>query len=409
MATRRETRGYGVKMVNFTKIDLIGRKFDLWTVISVAPNKGKENDITCWNCLCDCGNTKVVRGNSLKAKKTKSCGCYKVSLVGRRFGLLTVVSAAPNKGKNTCWNCLCDCGNMKIVRGDKLKDNETNTCGCYLKSILFYSDSHSGVMTAALAKDIATTVSAKCVFKSHYSDAGLNFNTFLALTKQNCFYCNLPAEKSNSYNYFSRNSIKIETGFYFYNGLDRINPALLHDAENCVPCCLTCNRYKLNLPIKEFLTNIKALLRPFFLKRADELNSIINKLSEFGVSKFSELYSARSVHNSNIFVKQIGNKKIIAKRRGLEFGLTQLECAELICAPCCYCGRKPNTQVGIFNGIDRVDNSIGYAVSNCVSCCRYCNTAKNNLELTVFDDWATRIKAYYPQLQEKIKNDPRFQ
>lgn len=28
-----------------------------------------------WNCLCDCGNTKVIRGSNLSTKQTKSCGC----------------------------------------------------------------------------------------------------------------------------------------------------------------------------------------------------------------------------------------------------------------------------------------------------------------------------------------------
>lgn len=39
---------------------------------------------------------------------------------------------------------------------------------------------------------------------------------------------------------------------------------------------------------------------------------------------------------------------------------------------CYYCGNSSN------GGIDRVDNNIGYTISNCVSCCFYCNTIKRD-------------------------------
>src|ERR1035437_5079331 len=53
-------------------IDLIGQKFGMWTVISLAP---KRNRHTTWNCLCDCGKTGVVVGSNLRAGNSNSCGC----------------------------------------------------------------------------------------------------------------------------------------------------------------------------------------------------------------------------------------------------------------------------------------------------------------------------------------------
>lgn len=54
--------------------DLKGQKFGRLTVISRfgSNNYGKAT----WLCQCDCGNTKVVIGNSLLTKATVSCGCY---------------------------------------------------------------------------------------------------------------------------------------------------------------------------------------------------------------------------------------------------------------------------------------------------------------------------------------------
>lgn len=57
-------------------------------------------------------------------------------LTGRRFGRLVVVSRAPN-GKNwrVKWNCICDCGNTRIVYASHLKNGHTQSCGCLNKEI----------------------------------------------------------------------------------------------------------------------------------------------------------------------------------------------------------------------------------------------------------------------------------
>ena len=52
-------------------------------------------------------------------------------LTGKRFGRLTVVSfAGRNKYNRSLWNCLCDCGNQKIVNSNSLKRGLTKSCGC---------------------------------------------------------------------------------------------------------------------------------------------------------------------------------------------------------------------------------------------------------------------------------------
>lgn len=61
------------------------------------------------------------------------------------------------------------------------------------------------------------------------------------------------------------------------------------------------------------------------------------------------------------------------KRKDKEFRLSFDEFTKLVNSACHYCGHKVDNEV---NGIDRVDNDLGYIASNCVSCCKKCNRIK---------------------------------
>lgn len=51
-------------------------------------------------------------------------------LTGQRFGKLVVLGKGESKGPGrTTWVCLCDCGNKKTIRGDSLKNGYTKSCG----------------------------------------------------------------------------------------------------------------------------------------------------------------------------------------------------------------------------------------------------------------------------------------
>lgn len=73
-----------------------------------------------------------------------------------------------------------------------------------------------------------------------------------------------------------------------------------------------------------------------------------------------------------------------AKRRGHEFDLSKAIFKELTSQNCHYCGAEPKAGYkvphvnGMYlrNGIDRVDNLLGYVEGNCVPCCFTCNTWK---------------------------------
>jgi len=57
------------------KIDLTGNKYSKLTVIREA-GRNNRNQIT-WECLCSCGNVKIVVGTNLKNGSCRSCGCLR--------------------------------------------------------------------------------------------------------------------------------------------------------------------------------------------------------------------------------------------------------------------------------------------------------------------------------------------
>ena len=53
-----------------------------------------------------------------------------IDLTGQRFGRLTVVNRAETRNKRTYWDCVCDCGNTKVINSYKLLSGNTQSCRC---------------------------------------------------------------------------------------------------------------------------------------------------------------------------------------------------------------------------------------------------------------------------------------
>lgn len=104
------------------------------------------------------------------------------------------------------------------------------------------------------------------------------------------------------------------------------------------------------------------------------------------------------------FNKLLHNYKSSAKQRNYDFMLTNDQFKNLTSDSCFYCGVEPTQQIAtdnkiewgtyLYNGIDRVDNTIGYVESNCVSCCWLCNQAKYNMSQNDFITWIKRLITY---------------
>lgn len=105
---------------------------------------------------------------------------------------------------------------------------------------------------------------------------------------------------------------------------------------------------------------------------------------EWGVSAFESLY-----HH---YQRNAGMRK-------LEFSLSLDEFKDITHRNCYYCCIEPRqvfksrTNYGgyVYNGIDRIDNTRGYTIDNCVPCCGTCNVAKGKLSIENFLNLIERV------------------
>lgn len=93
-----------------------------------------------------------------------------------------------------------------------------------------------------------------------------------------------------------------------------------------------------------------------------------------------------------------GAYKRSARHREIAWKLTKDEFLALVQNNCYYCGVPPcrvfqikSSTEFVCNGIDRVNNDLGYVLSNCVSCCKICNYAKRSMSISEFLEWIKRV------------------
>jgi hypothetical protein len=100
-----------------------------------------------------------------------------------------------------------------------------------------------------------------------------------------------------------------------------------------------------------------------------------------------------------LFNKILYSYKSSAIKRKIDWQISNDIAIALLKGSCFYCGSPPcrlkdykrlNGKV-LFNGIDRVNNNIGYIEENLVSCCSKCNFAKHTMSLEEFKNHVTKI------------------
>jgi hypothetical protein len=79
-----------------------------------------------------------------------------------------------------------------------------------------------------------------------------------------------------------------------------------------------------------------------------------------------------------------------ATKRGLSWELSKEQALTIMSKNCWFCDSVPQncsrsaTGNFFYNGIDRLDNTVGYVYSNCVACCKVCNFMKRAMSVEGF-------------------------
>ena len=114
------------------EMDLMGRRFGMYTVIGAAESTPSGH--RRWLCRCDCGEVRPVLASNLKSGHSTGCGCSRYrDLSGKRVGRLTVLERSERYGsrgkrKVQLWKCLCDCGAITYKATDTLTDSSLSMC-----------------------------------------------------------------------------------------------------------------------------------------------------------------------------------------------------------------------------------------------------------------------------------------
>lgn len=183
---------------------------------------------------------KLGQGNirDLKGEKTDN-----FSVIERIFNKRSKISDK----EFVQWKCLCNCGKEFVLTTKQFYRGQ-KSCGCLktTKGKSKYTDEQ------AIARKVL----------SHYRVGARRRNIEFLLTPeqfevllfQNCYYCNRPPYRSCD-NYLKNcGPVKV-------NGVDRIDNNKSYFLENCVPCCMICNRAKGNLTEQEFKDWISDLIK----------------------------------------------------------------------------------------------------------------------------------------------------
>lgn len=408
---------FGIPLLQRTP-SLVGQIFGHLTVLSETKG-GKRGIIAKIQCLCDCGKTVTVQRNNLTSGATKSCGCAKElpDLTGQVFGNLTVIrknyqirvkACASSHFRNEIyWECQCVCGTRIELEHQRLTHASTSDCGCIShpalaigtqfgrltivasnwneKSwkytcqcncgnfvVLGLTSITSGIVSCGCAKKERDANSRSALEQLFYQyqdnahsrkrDFDLTIEQFKVLTQQPCYYCGLTPSRicHNSH------------GSYIYNGLDRVDSSKGYLMSNVVPCCWDCNKSKGTKKQQDFIAWVKLIHEP----SREPLTDIKNPLQ----------------HEHSYWK---GYQKL-SQQRSLIFQLTPQQFAAISRSSCAYCGQPPSSgkEGRKYTGTDRVDNTLGYVISNVVPSCASCNRAKLNRTLSEFLAWVGRFQTF---------------
>jgi hypothetical protein len=132
-------------------------------------------------------------------------------------------------------------------------------------------------------------------------------------------------------------------------------------------------------------------------------NDIITLLTSVRSGRTSSCGCARGLPEGEAALNGLmATYKFQASKKDITFNLSKDDFVRLTSGLCHYCGVKPSNRykhtcrtkgIYLYNGIDRLNNLIGYEPENCTSCCTRCNHAKHTMSREEFISLAYKIAA----------------
>ncbi len=119
--------------------DLTGQVFSRLTIQSFDRIERKfteegiqKETIVYWNCLCECGQSKIIEGSSMKSGNTKSCGCYHKERVSE---VKTTHGITEHPLYQRCQNMIGRCHNQKHTEYQKYGGRGISVCDRWRNNI----------------------------------------------------------------------------------------------------------------------------------------------------------------------------------------------------------------------------------------------------------------------------------
>jgi hypothetical protein len=180
----------------------------------------------------------------------------------------------------------------------------------------------------------------------------ITFAQAVQLFRSDCYYCGHEAPMAG----------------YGYR-VDRLDNSKGYEPGNVVACCKPCN----------------------FAKCTDTPAEFIRKCHR--VASFYPLLTQPSSVRKVGYVRPYAAFLASSANRGIAVSISESTYQSLVVKDCTYCGAPP---VGT-NGLDRVDNELGYEHGNVVPCCSDCNYLKGSLPLGKFIRLVKRVATKWPK------------
>jgi hypothetical protein len=374
--------------------DLTGQIFGRLLVIKrVERPENSKRSGTYWLCYCENdGNEIIVNSNELLRGDTKSCGCLVeetsgkdkfIDLTGQIFGRLTVlrrVEKKENVKQGIFWLCRCENdGNLVIINGISLKSGATQSCGCLNLEIVKKRSTIN-----LIGKKFGDLLVIQQVVKPEDKKARDTYwlcrcekdgneiilrGSYLRSGKVLDCGCGKKIKREVE----REEKVKAIIGKVFSKLV--VLERAPDNKDGDLMCLCRCEAEG-NLIIVEYNNLITG--------HTTSCGCMKGRILPYGTSAFNRTYS---------------KYKKGAKKRNLIFDLTKEEFMNLTQENCYYCDikphrvqkKEPDNGSFIYNGIDRLDNTKGYTIDNCVPCCSICNYAKLTMTEQDFYAWICRV------------------